>query len=684
MRIPFLTGSGVRRAAILALVIGGAVLSSAPGPNRGTKPRFTKHDKAYYKPAAVINFVRPGLVVKIVSASIAQDGTISARFTIQDTAGLPLDRSGVTTPGPVSTSFIAATIPQGKTQYTAYTTRLQTSPITGNSATQAGTDSGGTYTQNGDGDYTYTFKTRAPSGFDVTATHSIGVYASRDLSEFDLGTNYSNDVFNFVPNGSAVTTIRDVVPTEACNQCHDPLSAHGGARQLVALCVLCHTPQTTDPDTGNTVDFKVMIHKIHDGANLPSVVAGGKYQIIGYNQSVNDFSTVVFPDDVRDCTKCHRAPATQADNYLTKPSRAACGSCHDDVNFDTGLNHAGGLAQHDDTMCARCHIPDDGLEFSAGILGAHTIPTMSKALPGVVIGLEKVDNGSAGQSPTVTFTLKNKAGDPLDASKMSRLALVLAGPTTDYTSAISEDARMATPAGDGTYMYTFTATVPADATGTYTIGAEGYNNVTLLPGEVNQMTVRDAAVNQELDFSVDGSPIAPRRMVVDINKCNVCHTSLSVHGNNRNQVKQCVLCHNPTATDADQRPASANPPQGINFAMMIHKIHTGEDLTTDYTIYGFGGSKNNFNDVRFPGDRRDCDKCHVNSSDTPPIGATLAVTDPRGPINPVQPTTSACTGCHTDIAAASHALSNTTVLGEACAVCHGADGEFSVDKVHAR
>ena len=283
----------------------------------------------------------------------------------------------------------------------------------------------------------------------------------------------------------------------------------------------------------------------------------------------------------------------------------------------------------------------------------------------------------------MAFTVKDKKGNPVDPSKMARFALVLADPTTDYTYSISEDARKATGSG-GNYSYTFTAPVPSTAIGTFTIGGEGYNTVILNPGTVKQVSVNDAMVNPTINFSVDATPVVLRRQVVDIAKCNVCHTALSVHGGNRNQVNQCVLCHNPTATDGPVRPAAAAPNQGINLAMMIHKIHTGVDLTTDYTIYGFGGSKNNFNGVRFPGDRRDCDKCHVNNSETPPIGATLAVTDPRGPINPVQPTTSACTGCHTDIATASHALSNTTVLGEACSVCHGATAEFSVSTVHAR
>ena len=676
--IPRFTASCLHRAVILTVAVGAAVLSSAPGP------RFTKRDKAYYADPEVVNFVRPGLVVKILSATIAQDGTLSARFTVQDPQGLALDRTGVNTPGAVSLSFIAAAIPAGQTQYKAYTTRVQTSPITKVSATQAGTDAGGSYTQNGDGDYTYKFGTKIPAGYDATATHAVGVYATRDLSAFNMGTQYSNNVYNFVPNGSKVTVVRDVVPTAACNQCHDPLSAHGGARQAVELCVLCHQPQTIDPDTGNTVDFKVMIHKIHDGANLPSVQAGGTYQIIGFNQSVNDFSTVVFPSDVRNCAMCHQAPAAQANNFMTQPTRAACGSCHDNVDFASGKNHANGLPEQDDNLCAQCHTPVDENEFDAAIVGAHTIPTMSKQLPGVVVSLGSVANGSAGNTPSVTFTLKDKAGNPIDASKMTRFALVLSGATADYANAITEDARAASGGSGGSYTYTFKATIPANAKGTYSIGAEGYNNVNINPNTVKQQAVRDALVNQVISFSVDGSKPALRRKVVDIDKCNTCHTALSVHGGNRNRVDQCVLCHNPTGDDSAFRPAAAAPNQGINFAMMIHKIHRGENLTTDFTIYGFGGSKNNFNDIRFPGDLRDCAKCHVNGSEQPPIGATAAVTDPRGPINPVQPIASACTGCHDDIATASHALSNTTALGEACTVCHGSDDQFSIGQVHAR
>ncbi|MEI9970905.1 MAG: hypothetical protein WDO73_02000 [Ignavibacteriota bacterium] len=47
--------------------------------------------------------------------------------------------------------------------------------------TQAANDSGGTFVNNSIGDYTYTFKTKAPANFDATVTTSIGVSAQRNL-----------------------------------------------------------------------------------------------------------------------------------------------------------------------------------------------------------------------------------------------------------------------------------------------------------------------------------------------------------------------------------------------------------------------------------------------------------------------------------------------------------------------
>jgi OmcA/MtrC family decaheme c-type cytochrome len=676
MRVPFSYRTAARIGLPIAFVaVGSAVLLSS-----SDRPVYTAMDKAFYANSAAINFVRPGLVLKIQSASIADDGTIKVRFTTTDPKGLPLDKDGVTTPGTIGPRFMIATIPAGQKQYKSYISR-QVTGITGAVGNQATTDSGGVFTTNAVGDYTYTFKAKAPAGFDKHATHSIGVYGSRDLSEFDMTgmINTSSDVFTFVPDGSAVVTTRDVVRTQSCNKCHDPLQAHG-SRRTMELCILCHNPETVDPDTGNTVDMPVMIHKIHAGSQL----ANG-YKIIGHNNSVADFSTVAFPADTRNCTFCHEqnTGAKQATAYLTNPTRAACGACHDKVDFATGKNH---LVELNDNQCARCHQPEGELEFDASIKGAHTIETSSRQLPGLVLTINSVTNTAAGFKPTVTFTVKDKSGNPItDLSKNSG-SLVLAGPTTDYSTYISESYVKAATGSNGTYTYTFTKPIPAGSTGTWTVGLEGYRNITINPGTVNELAVRDAAANVQYNFSVDGSPVQPRRQVVSLDKCNMCHANLSLHGGNRNRIEECVLCHNANADDTAYRPADKAPSQTIQFAYMIHRIHTGEEGSTEYTIYGYHGSVNDFTEVRYPGDRRNCNTCHVNNSQEPPLAqGILNVQSKRGYLNPMGPVTAACTGCHTTMADASHALSNTTdKLGEACAACHGNTSQFSVPRVHAR
>jgi len=285
---------------------------------------------------------------------------------------------------------------------------------------------------------------------------------------------------------------------------------------------------------------------------------------------------------------------------------------------------------------------------------------------------------------TVTFSIKDKSGNPILPSQMARLALILAGPASDYAGFVTEDVRNA-QGGNGEYYWTFQAPIPADMKGSFTVGIEGYRNIVLLPGTRQETTVRDAGANKVIHFSVDGSRIAPRRTIVATEKCNVCHGSLSFHGDARNRIEQCVLCHNPNQTDAARRPASDQPAQSVDFRTMIHSIHSGEELGHEYTVYGFGGTKFDFSEVRYPGDRRNCDACHVNGSQQLPLDeGLLAVNNPRGWLTQAGPEAAACTACHGSRATASHALVNTTALGESCAVCHGPTADFAVSRVHAR
>ena len=638
-------------------------------------------EKAFYLSAEEAAVIRPGLNLQIGDVSIPANRKPVVTFRITDDSGQGLDRQGNDTLGTVSTSFILAYLPQNSAQYVSHTTRVQTSPINGVRETQAAADSGGVYASQGDGRYTYTFGTTLPSNYDTTTTHTVGIYATRDLRDFGLSRYVSNEVKNFVPDGRQVEKIREVVRTESCNNCHDPLEAHGGARQKIEICILCHTPQTKDPDTGNTVDMAVMVHKIHRGAELPSVVGGTPYIIIGNNQSVNDFSDVHFPRDIRNCVTCHKDSA-QVNNWLLKPNRASCGSCHDDINWTTGENHAAG-PQADDTRCASCHQPQGEFEYDASISGAHTVPYKSTQLKGVLFEITGVSNTGPGQRPLVQFKVTNNAGSPIAPSAMNSLNLTMAGPTSDYRWYLRESATGAT-VSNNVATYAFTGALPANAAGTYTIMIEGYVDTILNPGTKKEFSYRDAGDNKVHYFAVSG-PLTPRRTVVEIARCNNCHENLQLHGNNRNEVVACVICHNPTNTDVARRPAAAHPPEAIDFKWMIHKIHTGDELNYDYTVYGFGNAPFNFNGLRFPGDRRNCLTCHAADTYLVPLPSSATpVTTPRNFWNPTLPTAAACLGCHDSLDAAAHAFVNTAPFGESCAVCHKESALAAVSKAHAR
>jgi OmcA/MtrC family decaheme c-type cytochrome len=228
-------------------------------------------------------------------------------------------------------------------------------------------------------------------------------------------------------------------------------------------------------------------------------------------------------------------------------------------------------------------------------------------------------------------------------------------------------------------------------------------NVTILAGTTTQQTVVAAAKNPVVNFSVDGSAVAPRRTVVALSNCNNCHVALSLHGNLRNNTEYCVLCHNPSNTDASQRVNAtvaadkALPPQGINFNLLVHRIHDGVNVVPaggkPYIVVGFGGSHNDFSGVLYPAmspsgeasSLQNCSMCHVNSTeqdDLPVLSGLNQVVDPQGWINPVGPISSACSGCHVSKSEASHFLANTDSLGESCVVCHAAGAQFAVDAVH--
>ncbi|MEK7278278.1 MAG: OmcA/MtrC family decaheme c-type cytochrome, partial [Chloroflexota bacterium] len=294
--------------------------AGAPG---GTGPQGAQGEAAILPPG-------PGLQVKITGVEFPSDGKPVVSLTISDAAGTPLKREVLEGYG----FTVAQIVVDETTQLSKYQSLLlrevkgQPYTVDGETkqpalatATQPFADSGGAW-EAVDLGYTYTFTNTLTSEADPILTTVVGVSAWKDAR-----ASVANDVYTFVPSGGEPTVTREVVTTDACQTCHNPLQAHGRTRRETGLCVTCHTDQNTDPETGNTVEFKVMVHRLHSGRILPSVAAGTPYQIVGFRQTLFDFSKGTWPQDTRNCTTCHSGGA-QSDNFKTAPNTAACVACH--------------------------------------------------------------------------------------------------------------------------------------------------------------------------------------------------------------------------------------------------------------------------------------------------------------------------------------------------------------------
>lgn len=634
-----------------------------------------------------------GLQATITEVAFSEDGKPQVSLTLTDNAGRALSPQDLEGYG-FTIAQIVMDEESGISRYQSLLVREtegqsftfageQLEPAAA-TVTQAFSDSEGEWEEAGEiGGYIYTFANDLTAELVPDLTTTVAIYAYKDGR-----TVVANDVFTFVPAGGEPDLTREVVSTEACNTCHDQLALHGGVRQEVGLCITCHTDQTTDPESGNTVDFRVLIHRLHNGANLASVESGEPYYIVGFRQSVHDYSHSEWPQDVRNCTTCHTGGA-DSDNFKTVPQISACIACHDDVDPISGENHEGG--RKEDGECVNCHEPE-GDEFDAAVTSAHLIPTHSQQIAGVNLEIVEVQSITAGAPMTVTFRVIDNSGNPIAPADMDYLAVTIAGPTSDYTMrttetifrAPSEDPPPVEEAGEGAYHYVTDFTMPDEETAvSYAVGLEGYVMETI---EDLEEPVRVSGFNPVVYVTPGEGEAASRRQVVDRELCNACHNDLALHGTIRQNTEYCVLCHNPTATDEAQRPAEELPPASINFRRLIHQVHRGEEATNPLMVYGFGGSLHDFSHVVFPGELNRCQNCHVSGSyDLPlPSGVQPTIITQGGTVvSDILPVRSVCTSCHDTTAVAGHAELQTTATDiETCEVCHGSGREFDVTAVH--
>ena len=665
-------------------------------------------------------FTDGALGFTLSNPAIATDGTVTVEFEVADGEGRPLDVDGNLTEGEIEIGFVVAWLDQDDQDrplyYTAYTVRDQTSPITNVTETQASTDRGGTLEELAPGRYRYTFGTVA-TDVDRSRTHTIAGYARRNL---ESGRVVENADIDFRPDGAAVTVSREVVTDAACNSCHQGLAFHGGSREDVKFCITCHSPQTVDPDTGNTTDMKVMIHKLHMGANLPSVQMGQPYQIIGFRQRVYDYSDVHFPQQMNRCESCHEG--AQADIAYERPDFDSCVACHDNIAFETPVAdgmilHSGGT-QPQDSPCEVCHPASGSL---AGITEMHAKGLLDPAGPQVDVDILSIANTAPGATPTVRFEVQvDEAPRDIATAPLSSLRFTFAGPNTDFATFWQASVQgrgasgtlAAVDAANGVFDYTVPAeaAIPADASGSYTVGVEAYIQPDGMP--------RFASNGDTLAFAVTDATAAPRATIVSTDKCNDCHADLAAHGSQRKDPNYCVTCHQPNQV-GEERFARLEGSQRVfipstDMRVMIHKIHAGSNLEQGYVVGGFpppsesnpGGRLVDFGGVDYPGKLGYCEGCHVSGTYGIPLtqASLPSLTEYRVCTEPVDddaddycdgdfwtvdeavfvnPAAAACGGCHDGIDAQAHYELNTTLSGvESCATCHGAGSTWDVEIVH--
>jgi OmcA/MtrC family decaheme c-type cytochrome len=628
---------------------------------------------------------------------------------------------------------------------------------TSGAAIQATTETASSdrFVDNNDGTYQYTFAsaltayTGAPA-FDSTKTHRLGIEI-RNQAPIT-----GNGIFDFVPAGGTPTFTRLIVDNDTCDACHDVLNFHGGPRTDVQYCVACHNPSSIDGESGNTVDMKRLIHNIHS--------ARVGYEIVGFGDSVHEWSDVEFPQDIRNCQTCHEesdSDTPQASNFRTVVNRAACGTCHYDdgiagnVSSLTGRSlhdyaiengaHPGSFTFADDTQCVACHGPNGTVVGSNGRLVqvpvAHEIleDTAAQAFEYQVVS---ITNSGPGQMPTATIRVRNPLddtnydiGDPAGpfqtASASLRLDIgwnnvdlgnldpndTLARPAdsgTPFAPIVIDFKTGATNDGNNTFSKAATVAIPTGITGSGKAVLEGRPQVSV--NYTGVPVLRSLKVTAAgLHFAITDSTPVDRRKVVDINKCNDCHNTLSLHGSNRTgNTELCSTCHNPNATDISRRVAGsacvlgAGPDdQALDFKRLIHALHaSGHDGSgregDPFQVCGFSGV-DTF-EVGYPGRLRNCEGCHLADTYYPidpsvVLGTTMDASADRSTLTDdvaISPNTSVCSACHTSALAAEHMKQNggdfaagkndsgalISSGAETCSVCHGPGRIGDVKAVH--
>jgi OmcA/MtrC family decaheme c-type cytochrome len=749
-RISLAQGSLLALLGTFALALGGCSGDSGngrnpPGPEGPTGPPGPGTGAAIPVTAATT------IVASVQKVTVPEDGRPEVELYLRDEENYSLKdlQAG-------SVSFVLARLEPGvngaSSTWRALTRRIEAFPgspaptpadrVTGTGPVNQGyveRATAGTWTDKQNGQYTYKFakniRDDAEIPFDASLPHRVGLEI-----RLSPAIPANNAPYTFSPATGTIIeqSGREIVDNDTCNKCHEELTFHGGARFDLQYCAMCHESYSFDAQSGNSLDLKVMIHKIHAGETLPSVQAGGFYGIFGFGNTFTDYSELVYTQDKRNCSTCHEESDTntpQASNFRLTVNAESCGSCHDNVNFTTGENHGGVAATAD--SCSACHGPAATVQNgNLRVENAHLIPEVVAAAK-FRYEVLKVANTAPGQFPAVTIRVVDPtngnapydiraAGGPFQNASASLAVDIAFSTRPDFTNTGSGSAGVTTgspaqpiridfkanavadPAFAGGFIATSTVAIPAAATGSGSALIEGRPAVDVNgDGTLERLAVTSVG----MPFAItDASPVAYRH-IVDIEKCNDCHEVLTLHGNSRTgNAELCAACHNPNATDIARRVAGSSceavtgtlDDQTIDLKYMVHAIHAG--AAANYMVCGFGNTGYDFSDVRYPGKLNNCEGCHLPDTYYPPDPSTAIATTidagadrstPLGDIA-ITPGSAACSSCHTGSQAKLHMELNggsfnavkaadSTTPGapvEACGTCHGPGRPADVKVLH--
>ena len=496
----------------------------------------------------------------------------------------------------------------------------------------------------------------ADFGTRATSTQRLWLQVSPTVAGMPAGSDavtvgVGNSITDFTwgaAGGANAAVLKDapqnqIVTIGACQKCHGyPMAgaAHASSRKDTLACVFCHSQLYTGG--GSAYPLTSFIHQVHSGQSKPY-----------------DMSEITYPQPLTNCTTCHSNPnavtlgtGDKLANWKNNATPEACLGCH------TG-NVKGAPAPNSHTVgipgsgCVVCHT-------AANVTSVHTVATAAKNVPEYIatMTISAPASGTyykAGETPTVTVTLKNADGSAVPstiytttkhaagttvAGVLSKATLAVAGPRANAIPVLTKAAITLSPTTnlpgqsqslfpDATdaniktttsgFSYKLNA-IPANATsGTYVVRfiAQNYGYVSDTNYKIDStaqalIQIGTATVEQKIAGAtcVDchgtgtlGAHDARHSVPFDTDSCNTCHDKSGNHANPINNRVHAIHSASPTGDALGLNWGEVTYPQGTP------SFVAPGTTTPTFTVYSTGR-------VQTVAGAPRCIGCHTGTSGT--------------------------------------------------------------------